>query len=206
MPLIKNLRAVKEDYIESLEKRFSSSSKFEEGLKLYEIFRSVKKEADDLRAERNRKTQEFAKTKDKKIIEDVKKLKISLAEKDTKLREVEASLRAVELTLPNWVHENVPVGKDDTTNVPKKYVGKPVVEIANVEKFKRDFPDVEFETSDEKFLHHADLVEVFGLADIETAAAVSGARFYIEKDELAILDLALSLHVMKEFGKLGLKM
>ena len=203
MPLIKNLREQKKEFLEALDLRFTSPEKFREGLKVYEQFRSLKKEVDDLRAERNKKTVEFSKTKNKKIIEEVRKIKKQISDKESRLNETEAALRSIELTLPNWVHKETPIGRDDAKNVAVKYWGVPLVKKEFEEQFKQKFPGAKFTASGKKQLHHADIVELFDLADTETASKISGSRFYIEKNELAVLDLALSLHTMREFIKLG---
>ncbi|MBR9681658.1 MAG: serine--tRNA ligase, partial [Candidatus Altiarchaeota archaeon] len=203
MPQIKNLRDKQEEYLAALKNRFSDEAVFKDALELYGNFVKAKKSVDDLRAQRNKKTVEYAKNKDAKIIQDVKVLKTQIFEEEAQLKAVEKELRAKELILPNWVHKDVPIGKDESQNVATKYVGTPLVEKKNESEFKSNFPTVEFRTTDEKMLHHADLVEIFGLADLETASKISGSRFYIEKDELVMLDLALTLHTMKEFNKLG---
>ena len=203
MPQIKNLREKPKEFEKDLKKRFADSKQFREGLRVYEDFRKLKKQMDDLRQERNRKTREFAETKNKKIILEVKKLKKTLSKKEAQFREVEEKLRQIELTLPNWVHGSVPVGKTDADNEAVKYKGIPVVVAGKEGEFKQLFPKVKYKTTGDEMLHHADLVEVFGLADIETASKISGARFYIEKNQLAMLDLALGMHVMKSFADMG---
>jgi len=122
VPLIKNLKEKKEDYLKALALRFSSQEDFKKGLEVYENFRTLKKEVDGLRAERNKKTLEFSKTKDKKIIGAVRELKVQLSRKEGELKKTEEELRNIELTLPNWVHEEVPIGKNDTKNMPVKYI------------------------------------------------------------------------------------
>ncbi len=202
MPLIRDLREKKEEFKKSLEKRFVKNDNFIKGLSQYEKFRELKKQTDDLRAERNKFSHEFAKTKDKKIIEKVKGMKQKLLKNQEELNKIEIELRKTELVLPNWVDDEVPKGRGEDDNVAIKYIGTPLVLEKNIDKFKNAFPNVKFKVGKE-IPHHSDLVESLGLVDMETAANIAGARFYIEKEELTMLDLALSLFTMKEFSKLG---
>ncbi|MBW6451192.1 MAG: serine--tRNA ligase [DPANN group archaeon] len=75
--------------------------------------------------------------------------------------------------LPNIMHESVPVGVDDSKNVPIKFVGK-----------KREF--------DFTPKSHVDIIFDLGIADIERASKISGARFYFLKGPLALMEMALS--------------
>jgi len=202
MPLMRDLRNNKDEYIAVLKKRFMSSENFLNGLKFYEQFRSLKKEIDDIRAERNKKSKEFAKTKDKKIIDEVRKLKANLTKKEEKLRNVEKELRAIELTLPNWVDDDVPIGEGEVDNIAVRYVGEPGVIKGNEEEFEKRFPGVKFHTVEEK-PHHSDIINLLDLVDMEAGAKLAGSRFYIEKGALATLDIEMSLFAMKEFSKLG---
>lgn len=202
MPLIRDLRNNKDKYMAVLKKRFASSKNFLTGLELYEQFRKLKKAIDDIRAKRNKKSKEFAKTKDKKIIDEVRNLKETLAKKEEEFRNVEKKLRDIELTLPNWIDDGVPTGEGEADNMAIKYVGEPGVIKGNEEEFKKRFPGVKFHTVEDK-PHHSDIINLFDLVDMEAGAKLAGARFYIEKGALATLDLAMSLFAMKEFSKLG---
>ena len=202
MPLIRDLRNDKDKYMAALKKRFASSKNFVDGLKLYEEFRRLKKETDDIRSERNKKSKEFAKTKDKKIVDEVRSLKTDLAKKEKELRNVETELREIELTLPNWVDDDVPAGRGEDDNVAVRYVGEPGVIEGNEGEFKKRFPGVKFHTVGKK-PHHSDIVNLLDLVDMEAGAKLAGARFYIEKGALATLDLAMSLFAMKEFSERG---
>lgn len=204
MPLIRELRDEKDGFTKALKKRFASSDDFLRGLKTYENFRALKKECDDIRAERNIKSKEFARTKDKIIVAQVKKLKSELARKEEALRKVEEELRTVELTLPNWVDDDVPVGRGEEENVPIRFIGEPGVIEGNEAEFRKRFPDVKFHTVPE-VPHHSDIVDLFGLVDMKSGAKLAGARFYVETGALATLDLAMSLFAMKEFAARGFR-
>jgi seryl-tRNA synthetase len=113
----------------------------------------------------------------KKVVADIKKLD----EDATKyLREREEWRKQV----GNILHKSVPVGKDDSDNVPLKYVGKK--------------PKFSFKIKD-----HIELGRDLDLFDFETAANVAGARFVYYKNEAAILDLALQHYAVDKLIKAG---
>ncbi len=76
------------------------------------------------------------------------------------------------LTLPNLIHESVPIGKDDTANKEIRKWGTT--------------PTFDFDIKD-----HIDLTQNLDLVDLERAAKVSGARFYYLKNQLVRLNQAL---------------
>ncbi len=141
------------------------------------IWRTLSKEADDAKCERNKLAEEVAKLKKEKkdasiIIEKMKKLSDKIRELDSEITKEEEGIRAALMKFPNILHDSVPVGKDDTENVEIKKWG-------TIPKF--DFP----------LKSHVDIIEKLGIADLERAANVSGARFYYLKNELVLLDYAL---------------
>ena len=85
---------------------------------------------------------------------------------------IEEKFMKLSLTLPNMVHESVPIGKDDTANKEIKKWG--------------NIPTFNFEIKD-----HIDLTQSLDLVDLERAAKVSGARFYYLKNQLVRLNQAL---------------
>jgi len=141
------------------------------------IWRTLSKEADDAKCERNRLAEDVAKLKKEKknadaIIEKMKKLSDKIRELDSEIAKEEEDIRKALMKFPNILHESVPAGKDDTENVEIKKWG-------TIPKY--DFP----------LKSHVDLIEKLGIADLERAANVSGARFYYLKNELVLLDYAL---------------
>ncbi len=153
------------------------------------IWRALSKEADDAKCERNRLSEEVAKLKKEKkdaseIIEKMKKLSEKIRELDAEIAKEEEDIRAGLLKFPNILHESVPAGKDNTENVEIRKWG-------TLPKF--GFP----------LKSHVDIIEKLGIADLERAANVSGARFYYLKNELVLLDYALmgfALDIMLKKG------
>ncbi|MGQ0638394.1 MAG: serine--tRNA ligase [Nitrososphaerota archaeon] len=86
--------------------------------------------------------------------------------------QIEAEYRKLALTLPNLVHESVPIGKDETANKEVRRWGKT--------------PNFDFKAKD-----HIDISQSLDLVDLERAAKVAGARFYYLKNDLVKLNQAL---------------
>ncbi len=99
------------------------------------------------------------------VSEDLRRLE------ETQIK-VEDNFTKLSLTLPNMVHESVPIGKDDIANKEIKKWGT--------------IPTFDFDIKD-----HIDLTQNLDLVDLERAAKVSGARFYFLKNQLVRLNQAL---------------
>jgi seryl-tRNA synthetase len=76
------------------------------------------------------------------------------------------------MLLPNFLHDSVPVGKDETDNVIIRNHG-------TIKKFDHIIRD------------HIDIGERLNLIDIEKAAKISGSRFYFLKNDLVKLNHAI---------------
>ena len=132
---------------------------------------------DELRKKRNEVSLEISRKK--KDGEDASGLISQMQTVSDNLRKLEETQIKTEenftklsLTLPNMVHESVPIGKDDTAN-------KEIRRWGNI-------PTFDFEIKD-----HIDLTQSLDLVDLERAAKVSGARFYYLKNQLVRLNQAL---------------
>lgn len=93
--------------------------------------------------------------------------------------QVEADHAKLSLSVPNLIHESVPIGPDDTANQEIRKWGK-------VPKF--DF----------KIKDHIDLSQGLDLVDLERAAKTAGARFYYLKNGLVKLNQSL-IHFALDF-------
>ena len=93
-------------------------------------------------------------------------------------------------SLPNFPHESVPIGKDETENVVIKRV------LSNLNNSFHDTSDKRNNDPEillnQKRKSHVDLANEFNLVDFERAGKISGSRFYILKNELVKLSMALS--------------
>ena len=206
-------RRIREDpewYRREIEKRQDEEllKAFDKFLEIDKEWRELKREADSLRAERNKISLEI--NKKKKKGEDIQDLLRKAKEIPGKLKEIEEKEKQLEeeryellLLLPSPLDEDVPIGGENDYVV-LRYYGKPKVYKDNVGEFKKE-NDTGFETVNHAPLGHYDLVEKLGIVDMDNAARIAGSRFYIEKNELVILDLAIIMHALKFFQEKGFK-
>jgi seryl-tRNA synthetase len=140
-------------------------------------WRSLQVQANALRQQRNKLTEQIAKLR--KQGEDTAPMMREAEAIPDKIRELEQEaanargrINQTLMQLPNIMHETVPTGKDENDNVEIRKWGTP--------------PQFSF-----KPLDHIDLATKLDLVDLERAARVAGARFYYLKKDLVRLNFAL---------------
>lgn len=144
-------------------------------LEIDQKYRELTISVQTLREERNRLARLAALPEEKerkKAIEEGRKLKILLEQKEHALSAVKDELQRMLLSIPNPAKPDVKVGKDDSEN-----------EV--IRKFKEP-KKLSFNPRD-----HVELGEILDIIDIERAAKVSGARFAYLKNDGVLLELAL---------------
>jgi len=132
---------------------------------------------DEFRKKRNEVSLEISKKKKmgedaSGLIDQMQTVSDSLKKLEDEQLKTEDKFAKLSLTLPNMLHESVPIGKDETANKEIKKWG--------------NIPTFDFEIKD-----HIDLTQSLDLVDLERAAKVSGARFYYLKNQLVRLNQAL---------------
>jgi seryl-tRNA synthetase len=145
--------------------------------RLDERRRSLLKQSEDLRARRNRASEEIARLKkDRKdassLIEEMRSVGSEIAGMETGLGEIEESLRGLLLTVPNIPHATVPVGPDASANREIRTWGT---------KPELSFPPAS----------HDELGARLGILDFERAGKITGARFSLSTGQGARLERAL---------------
>jgi len=103
--------------------------------------------------------------------ERVDRVGLEIERLERELEGVEAFLSETLFSLPNIPHESVPDGSSEEDNVTVRSWGVP--------------------RALDNALDHVDILGRLGMADLERAAKVSGARFYYLLDDLVLLNLAL---------------
>ena len=106
------------------------------------------------------------------ILIEMKNISNQLTKLESEQTEIEKKYLKLASTIPNLVHDSVPIGIDDSAN-------KEIKKWGNIPKF--DF----------KIRDHIDISENLNLVDLERAAKVAGARFYYLKNDLVRLNQAL---------------
>ena len=151
----------------------------DEVIELDEENRKVKKEADDLRANRNKISKQIGSLMGqgkREEAEEVKKQVTAasdhLAELEEKEKDLEERIKKIMMTIPNIIDPSVPIGKDDSENVEVQKFGDPVV------------PDFEIP-------YHTEIMERFNGIDLDSARRVAGNGFYYLMGDIARLHSAV---------------
>ena len=139
--------------------------------------RALIQEGDALKAKRNLVSAQVGKIKKQggnanAVIAEMETVKNRIQEIDPELRELEANLSSLLLTVPNVPHPSVPVGKTPAENKEIYRWG---------EMLKTDFP----------LKPHWELTEKLGIVDFERGGKVSGAGFPFYVGKGATLERAL---------------
>lgn len=151
----------------------------DEVIELDEENRKVKKEADDLRASRNKISKQIGalmgqgkKEEAEEVKKQVTEASDHLAELEEKEKDLEERIKKIMMTIPNIIDPSVPIGKDDSANVEVQKYGDPVV------------PDFEIP-------YHTEIMEKFNGIDLDSARRVAGNGFYYLMGDIARLHSAV---------------
>ena len=178
---IKFLRENPEIVKENIRKKFQDNKLplVDEVIALDAESRNTKKEADDLRAQRNKHSKEIGALMGKGMKEEAEQMKALVTSQGEKLSELEAKeaelsekVKTIMMTIPNIIDDSVPIGKDDSENVEVQRYGEPVT------------PDFEVP-------YHTDIMERFCGIDLESARKVAGNGFYYLMGDIARLHSAV---------------
>ena len=139
---------------------------------------------DELRKKKNQIAMEISQKKKagqdiSSTLDEMKNISAELTKLETLQIEIEKKYSSLALSIPNLIHESVPLGKDETANKEIKKWGK--------------IPEFDFKIND-----HIDISENLDLVDLERAAKVAGARFYYLKNDLVKLNQSL-IHYALDF-------
>ena len=121
--------------------------------------------------ERDKK--EISKKKDKSLFQKSKEISAEIENLTKKQSEIQNELNKILSNLPNLPHEDVPIGKDESSN-------KVINTVGTIRNF--DF----------KVQSHFELGEKLNMLDFDLATKTTGSRFVFIKNELAMLERAIS--------------
>ena len=144
-------------------------------LTLDEKIRALKKEGDNLRADRNSLSSKIGMLMKEKNIDKANQIKEQVVANNKRINEIEkeeeelsSQLKKYMMAIPNIIADDVPIGKDDSENVQRLTVGE-----AKIKNF--DIP------------YHADILESLNGLDLESARRTSGNGFYYLTGDIARL-------------------
>jgi len=152
-------------------------------------YRQLLQDCDVLRNRRNKISEEInqMKKQGKDIagkITEIKELPKKIAGIEAELEEIKTKIRNYQMTIPNILHESVPIGKDDSENAVVKTWGK-------IKKQKFELKP------------HGELLESLGLVNFSDAARVSGHGFYYLLGDIALLEMALMQYAVGKLVEKG---
>ena len=139
---------------------------------------------DELRKKRNDISLEIGQKKKAGLdaapqLETMKSVSKELEELEATQHKTAEAYTKLSMTIPNLIHDSVPIAPDDTGNQEVRKWDEP--------------PKFDFQIQD-----HVDFSTSIDLVDLERAAKVAGARFYFLKNDLVLLNQAL-IHYALDF-------
>ena len=173
------------EYLQEMLAKRGSNSSLEEFEQLDAERRDILTEVEALRGKRNTVSTQVAQMKKagedaSAIIAEMGTVSSRIKELDVKLAEVDEKLTYIQKTIPNIVHESVPVGKDEEDNLVVKTWGTP--------------KQFSFEPKS-----HWEIGEDLEILDFERGAKLGGSRFVVYRGmgarlERAIINFMLNTH------------
>jgi len=165
---IKEIRNNIEVFEKSLKKRFIDFD-VKKIIALDESNRKYIQEKENLEKQKK----DISKSKDSSLFDKSKKISTQI-EKIGKLQlDIKIQLEKILSNLPNSLHDDVPIGKDENSNVEITKFGK--------------IPLFDFKPKS-----HYELGENLNMLDFDLATKTTGSRFVFVKDKLALMERALS--------------
>ncbi|KAL1344651.1 hypothetical protein HN51_018519 [Arachis hypogaea] len=165
----------------------NSDADLELVLQLYDRFFNLQKEVERVRGERNavanKMKGKMEQSQRQRLIEEGKNLKEGLIALEEDLLKLNDKLQLEAQRIPNMTHPNVPIGGEDSS-MTRKLVGSA--------------PEFSFPVKD-----HLELGKELCLFDFDTAAEVSGSKFYYLKNDAVLLEMALVNWTLSEVMKRG---
>ena len=151
---------------------------FENMIELDKKRRDLMKESDELRKKRNQISITIGKAKKSnedvsKFLSDMEKISEELGKIEKYQKTIELDYKNLAFSIPNLIHESVPIGSDESANIEVRKWG--------------DLPKFDFD-----IIGHEEIAEKLGILDLERAAKIAGARFYYLKGDLVKLAYAIT--------------
>ena len=178
---IKFVRENPEIVKENIKKKFQDQKLplVDEVIDIDKKIRSLKQEAESLRAARNDLSKQIGALMREKKIDEANKIKETVAKNNERIAEIEPELETLTVELnkrmmviPNIIDKSVPVGKDDSENVENQKYGDPVVPAYEIP-------------------YHSDIMARFDGLDKEASGRTSGNGFYYLCGPIARLHSAM---------------
>ena len=185
---IKLFREKPDIILDSEKKRYRETTNAEKVIEYDTLWREGEKKLNNLRSQKNKLSKSFKKAKEEgnleEIIKESKQVAQDIKDLEPKIEEYKQKREEYRYKVGNIIDEDVPISDTEDDNVIIRKVG--------------ELPQFNYTPK-----NHVDLIEGINGADIETAAEVSGARFYYLKKDILFLNLALIEFALKELENEG---
>ena len=163
---------------------------FDKMLELDKKRRDLIRETDELRQKRNQMSVSIGQAKKSNmdtspLLADMEKISKVLDDQEQLQKTIESDYTNLAFSIPNMIHESVPIGGDESANVELRKWG--------------DIPQFNFKVAD-----HIGLGQYLNIIDLERAAKTAGARFYYLKGDLvklsqSLISFALDFMAQKQY-------
>ena len=165
---------------------------FDNMIELDKKRRDLIKETDELRKKRNQMSISIAKAKKSNedistLLNDMGKISKDLDDLEQSQKSIQSSYTTLAFSIPNMIHESVPIGPDESSNLEIRKWGA-------VPNFDFDVKGLE------------EIAEKLDLLDIQRASKTAGARFYYLKGDLVKLAYALTAFASEFLSEKGYKL
>ena len=165
---------------------------FDNMIELDKKRRDLIKETDELRKKRNQMSISIAKAKKSNedistLLNDMGKISKDLDDLEQSQKSIQSSYTTLAFSIPNMIHESVPIGPDESSNLEIRKWGA--------------VPNFDFDVKG-----HEEIAEKLDLLDIQRASKTAGARFYYLKGDLVKLAYALTAFASEFLSEKGYKL
>ena len=173
---LKKVREHLEEYQTVLKKR-NSNLNLDQILSLDDQRKELQQKIDALKFQQK----ELAAKQD---YEGAKSLKSQIQTAEEEYNKVAEELKGLQLQMPNFLHDSIPEGKDDSENVEIRRNG--------------EIPQFDFPLQD-----HMTLMKKYDMIDVERGVKIAGARSYFLKNDGMLLEQAILQYALKKMVNKG---
>ena len=201
-----DVRALREDHSileDTFKRRKLDDTPVKEFYRLDTEWRNMLQQVNAYKSGKNKLSIEISKTDSevsrKTLVENAAKINRDMAEAEKRLEAIAKERQDVLLALPNIVDPLMPLEKQETIF---KY-GTPKVLRTKIADFEEQEGDNYIPVKLVKSQY--DILTEYDLADEDRGGQLAGQRFYYMKNELVMLDSALSMYAMRKLYNKGFK-
>ncbi len=206
---IKYLREKPEIFYSSSKARGFDTTTLDKFFDLDREWRENLKKINDLKHRKNQITASISEAMKnggdiQALKEEVKGLNSNIDSLEERQKIIETEREVIVRTIPNLLHDSVPVCKGDENNVVVRHWGVASVFRDDVDEYLNSTGKTgQYTLLDWKPQSHVDLMQKLDLADLERAGRSAGSRFFYLKNRLVKLELALANYAVDFLSERG---